>query len=300
MHSTRTPRPASRHRANAFNVVNVGILGLFALVTIFPFYYVILMSFADAAQISKIPVYLLPTTFDLSSYKILLANVAILQGFLVSLFASTAGTAFNMLITVSAAYALSKKELPFRKALMGGIIFTMFFGGTLIPYYLTVKHLGLVNSLFVLVIPAGVNTFYLIIVKNYFQRVPASLEESAKIDGATDITILVRIIIPVSAAVMATFTLFYAVERWNDWWLAMMFISKPSLKPLQIVLREIINNVQNIKSTMGKVIAMQRKPINIQSLRMAIVVLTTIPILVVYPYMQKYFATGIMIGSIKG
>lgn len=287
-------------RNGPFDYLNHLLLGIFAVVTIFPFYYVIIMSFADATRISKIPLYILPFSFDFSSYKILFQNSAVLKGFAVSLFVAVAGTLFNMLMTVSAGYALAKKTLPFRRVFMGGIIFTMFFGGTLIPYYLTVKGLGLVNNLLVMIIPAGINTFYLIIIKNYFQTIPESLEESAKMDGANEIYILIKIILPISMPIMATFILFYAVERWNDWWLAMMFISKPDMRPLQMVLREIISNLQSLQSTMAKVIAQQRRPVYVQSLRMAVVLVATIPVLIVYPYLQKYFTTGIMIGSIKG
>jgi putative aldouronate transport system permease protein len=175
----------------------------------------------------------------------------------------------------------------------------MFFGGQLIPYYLTIKRLGLIDNLLVMILPVGINTFYLIIIKNHFQSVPQSLEESAKLDGANDLQVLVRIFVPVSMPIMATFILFYAVERWNEWWLPLLFISKPNLKPLQIVLRETVSNLDNIASSTGRMYA-ARNAVNSQAVRMAMVVMTTVPILLVYPFLQKHFANGIMLGSIKG
>lgn len=290
----------TRKRLSPPDLVIHAILALFALLTIFPFYYVVIISFADQQALYRIPVYILPFSVDLTSYRVLFSDVSVLRGLLVSLFVTVTGTLLNMVLTITAAYSLSYRELPLRKLWMGLILFTMFFGGQLIPYYLTIKSLGLVNNLLVMVLPAAINTFYLIIIKNYFQGIPDSLGESARIDGAGDLTILLRIILPISMPILATFILFYAVERWNEWWLAMIFISKPRLKPLQIVLREVVSSMSTLSGSIGKTIAQQEKGITIQSFRMAMVVLTTIPILCVYPFLQKYFTTGIMIGSIKG
>jgi len=292
-------KQAKRKRSAPY-YVNMVILSLITLIMLLPFYDVIILSFANVGALGRAKVYLLPISFDLTPYKVLFSSNAIFKGFLVTALVVVLGTAFCMLITVSAAYSLSKKTLPFRRTFMILIIITMFFGGGLIPYYLTIKSLGMINNLLVLIVPAGINTMYLIIVKNYFQTIPASLEESAKVDGANDIFILLRIIIPISMPMMATFILFYAVDRWNDWWYAFIFISSPSLRPLQIVLKDALSNLDNITSPIGRTMAQKNNAYNAQSVRMAMVVITTVPILVVYPFLQKYFTKGIMLGSIKG
>ena len=230
----------------------------------------------------------------------LFLNNNVSNGMLVSIANVVVGTALCMVITMTAAYSLSKKTLPFRGFILKAIILTMFFGGGLIPYYLTVKSLGMVDSFLVLIIPNAINTFFLIIIKNYFQTIPESMEESAKIDGANDIVIFIKIIIPIAMPFMATFVLFYAVDHWNDWWTAMLFISNVRLRPLQNVLRDALSNLNNIASETGRLQAMEGKMANTQSVRMALVVITTLPILLVYPFVQKYFVKGILIGSMKG
>jgi putative aldouronate transport system permease protein len=283
----------------AFNALNVILQSFFALTMCFPFYYVVIVSLASPAAFAQSSLYILPYTFDLSAYRFLLQSNVVVSSVLVTVATVALGVAFSMAMTVTAAYALSKKTLPLRRLWMGLIVFTMFFGGQLIPYYLTIKRLGLIDNLLVMILPVGINTFYLIIIKNHFQSVPQSLEESAKLDGANDLQVLVRIFVPVSMPIMATFILFYAVERWNEWWLPLLFISKPNLKPLQIVLRETVSNLDNIASSTGRMYA-ARNAVNSQAVRMAMVVMTTVPILLVYPFLQKHFANGIMLGSIKG
>jgi putative aldouronate transport system permease protein len=224
----------------------------------------------------------------------------IVNSIFVSFFTTIVGTLVSMLISVAAGYALSKKNLPGRNIIFSFVIFTMFFSGGLIPYYLIVKAVGLVNNILVLVVPMAVNTFNVILLKNYFTTVPPSLEESAKIDGANDIYILWRIILPTSMPIIATVSLFYAVERWNEWWHALLFIQSRNLQPLQMVLREVLFNFdQAIASSIGRSIAQSKKFTYARSVQMAIVVVATVPILLVYPYLQKHFTKGIMLGSIK-
>jgi len=280
--------------------INIIILGMFALLGIFPLYYVVIISFADLVEMSKYKVYLLPLSFDFTAYKFIFFDDKVLKGFIVTIFVTIIGTLFSMLITVSAAYSLSKKTFPFRRYIMGAIVFTMFFWGQLIPYYFTVKSLGLINNLFAMIIPPAINTFYLIIMKNYFQTMPDSIEESAKIDGANDIYILWKIILPISMPILATFVLFYSVERWNDWWYALLFISNPDFRPIQIIMREIMTNLQMTTSGAGGMLSHIKKPVGMQSIKMAMVVVSTVPIALFYPLLQKYFTKGILIGSIKG
>jgi putative aldouronate transport system permease protein len=279
----------------------LGILGIFAIVSIFPFYETVILSFAKVSDIGTQKVFLYPISFDLSAYKYLIFQGSAVRGLIVSIFVTIAGTALNMIVTTAGAYALSKKTMPGRSLIFNGIIFTMFFTGGLVPFFLTIKALHLQNNILVMIIPAAVSTFYLIIMKNFFNKISPSLEESAKMDGANDITILFRIIIPVSLPVIAAITLFYAVDRWNEWWFAMIFINNTKLYPLQLVLRNIIINISSIiTNTSGMQDSLGVKKVFPESVKAAIIVISAVPILMVYPSLQKYFASGIMIGSIKG
>jgi putative aldouronate transport system permease protein len=185
---------------------------------------------------------------------------------------------------------------------MNAIIFTMFFGGGLIPYFLTIQKLGLTNNILVMVIPAAVSTYNLILMKNFFRAIPAELEESARLDGANDFTILVRIIVPVSTAIIATISLFIAVGRWNEWWSAMLFINDTKLYPLQLVLREAIMNINSISTNNTTALAMAERSRTFyqESVKAAIIVISAVPIIMVYPFLQRHFTKGIMIGSVKG
>lgn len=286
--------------SKTFEIANMLFLGILAVITIFPFYNVFILSFAKYEVVVQKLLYILPESFDFTSYGMIIREPNFYNSVLVTLFVVVAGTTLNMALTVGGAYALSKKKLPGRNIILMGILFTMFFNGGLIPYYLIVKSLGMVNSLLVMVIPTGITTMYLIIVKNYFNTIPESMEESAKIDGANDIYILIKIIIPLSAPIIATFGLFYAVDRWNDWWYAMIFINQQSKVPLQIFLRQLLVTLETSQlSTIGAAIRDTMIKIYMPGVRMAGVVLSIIPIAVVYPFLQKYFVRGIMMGSLK-
>ncbi|KRF42268.1 carbohydrate ABC transporter permease [Paenibacillus sp. Soil787] len=287
-----------------FSKVNLVIsffLGVIAILTIFPFYQTLIVSFSTIQDVGTQKVFLFPKTFDLSSYKYLMDQGLVMRGMVISILVTIGGTAINIAVTSAGAYALSKKSLPGRNAIFNGIIFTMFFTGGLIPFFLTVQALHLQNNLLVMVLPVAVNAFYLILMKNFFNTVPPSLEESARIDGANDITILIRVVVPVSLPIMATITLFYAVDRWNEWWLPTLFINDTKLYPLQLVLRNAITNVSLLlRDTTGAQMAQGTQNIYSESVKSAIIVISAVPILIVYPFIQKYFTSGIMIGSIKG
>jgi putative aldouronate transport system permease protein len=282
------------------NIILISILTILGLVAVFPFYNVIITSFASVKGLAEHSFYILPYSFDLTSYKNLFKEAQFYKSFLVTVLITVLGVIFNMFLSVTGSYALSKKKLPGRNFILGAIIFTMFFSGGLIPYYLVINSLGLVNNLLVLVIPAGFSTMYLIIMKNYFNTIPESLEESAKIDGANEFYILVKIIMPISKPFMVTFALFYAVERWNEWWNAMLFINETSKTPLQIFLRNLLVNMSvQLTSSAQAIIESQRAGVYMFATQMAAIVISSIPIILVYPYLQKHFAKGIMIGSLK-
>ncbi|NQX67181.1 carbohydrate ABC transporter permease [Paenibacillus alba] len=292
----------SRGKISTFDIGTYILLAILAVITFFPFYNVLIISFAKFDVISKSKLYVLPLSVDLAAYKLLLSDTKFWHSFLVSVIVTVTGVAFSMCISVAGAYALSKKGMPGRNGILTFIIITMFFNGGLIPFYLIVKNLGLVNNILVMMIPAGLNTMYIIIMKNYFGTLPESLEESAKLDGANDIYILLKIIIPISMPFVATFALFYAVERWNDWWYALLFISDSAKLPLQIYLREILITSSSTLNSMAMTLAEQQKTAKIYtpSLQMAAIIVTCVPIVMVYPFLQKHFTKGLMVGSIKG
>ncbi|GIP30131.1 putative ABC transporter permease protein YtcP [Paenibacillus sp. J23TS9] len=290
-----------KKKISTYDVVVYIILGIMAIITFYPFYNVLIISFARFDVISKSNLYWLPKSFDFSAYKLIFGDGKFWNAFTVSVLVTVLGVAFSMIISVAGAYALSKKGMPGRNLLLTMILITMFFNGGLIPFYLIVKNLGLVNNILVMIVPAGINTLYLIIMKNYFNTIPEGLEESAKLDGANDFMILLRIIIPISAPFMATFALFYAVERWNEWWHALIFISDSAKAPLQIYLREVLITSNSSLNSMAMTLAEQKATTKVYtpSLQMATIIVSCIPIMLVYPFLQKHFAKGILVGSIK-
>jgi putative aldouronate transport system permease protein len=237
---------------------------------------------------------------DISSYRYIFHEGEVVNGLLISVIVTVLGTLVNLVVTTTGAYALAKKSMPGRNVIFTCIVFTMFFSGGLIPYYLTIQGLHLQNNLLVMVLPVAVNAFNLILMKNFFGTVNPALEESAKIDGANDLGILLRIVIPVSLPIMATMTLFYAVDRWNEWWLPLLFINDTNLHPLQLVLRDSITNLsQTINSTTGAQMAAMTQAVYADSVKSAMIVVSALPIMMMYPFVQKYFNAGIMIGSVK-
>lgn len=292
--------PAS-HPTTAGTLLNGLLMLVLAVVTIFPFYYVVLIALSDYVTVHKQLLYIFPTSINFESFKAVFAERTFINSFFISVFVTSVGTLYSLLISSMAAYALSKDRIPGHKFLFMIAIIPMFFSGGLIPYYLTVQGVGLVDSIWVMIIPAAITTFYLLLLKNSFDDVPKSLEESAKIDGATDFTIFFRIVLPTSMPVIATMALFYAVDKWNDYYMAMLFINDIDKYPLQLTLREILQNFTRFQGTgIGAVIANQQtQVVYTRSLQMAVIVVATVPILAVYPALQKHFTKGIMLGAIK-
>ncbi len=276
------------------------ICSVIALLMVLPFYSVVIQSVATPASIAKQQLYILPTSFDLSSYKAIIDGGKFTSAFVISMIVAIAGTALSIILSICGGYVLAKKRLPGRKWLMAFVLFTMFFNGGLIPYYMNIKSLGLINNIAVMFVPNAINTFYMIIMMNYFRSIPASLEESAKIDGASYLTTLIKIIIPISKPTIAAITLFYAVDRWNEWWSAMLFIVDPKKYPMQLYLRELLIDVNNMASNnMAQAMISTLKETTAEGIKMAAVVVTVLPIMLVYPFLQKHFAAGVMVGSIK-
>ncbi len=283
----------------AMDYVLFVILGIMAIAAIFPFYQVVLLSFADMASYAAHPMYLLPYAFDVTGYKAIFSDPGFFTSVGVTLFVTVVGTTLNMLLSVTGAYVLSRKYLMGRKFFMNMIVFTMLFGGGMIPSYLVVKELHLINNIFSMILPCAISTYYLIIMKNYFMSLPESLLEAARIDGANEFVILTKVVLPISIPFLATFVLFYAVERWNEWYLANLYINKAYLYPLQIYLRNILISMSNTLNDIAKQFVTSHTRVNSTAMQMAAIVVTTVPILCVYPFVQKHFVKGVMVGSIK-
>ncbi|MCR8636458.1 carbohydrate ABC transporter permease [Paenibacillus radicis (ex Xue et al. 2023)] len=282
-----------------FDVFNVIALSLLMLVTLYPIYYVAISSISNPTELmAHKGMIWVPQGLSLKAYSMVFDNPMILKGYGNTLFIVIVGLLFNLTLTAFGAYALSRKGLYYRKQLTLFIIFTMFFSGGLIPYYLTVKGLGLTNTVWALIIPQAINTFNLIIMRTTFQAIPDSLEESAKIDGANDFVILFRIIIPISLPIMAVMILYYGVSHWNSWFNAMIFLRNRELFPLQLILREILISGE----TAGMVTGAESGDMVMlaETLKYATIMIATLPILFVYPFLQKYFVKGALLGAIKG
>ncbi|MFD7521868.1 carbohydrate ABC transporter permease [Paenibacillus chitinolyticus] len=282
----------------AFDGFNLLVLTLLMIVTIYPLVYVVFASLSDAGGLLSHKGFLWkPVGFSLDAYANVFRNPMILKGYGNTFFVVVLGLAFNILLTSLGAYALSRKSLAYRKRIMLFIVFTMFFSGGLIPFYLTVKGVGLANTLWALIIPTAVNTFNLILMKTAFEGIPDALEESAKIDGANDFVILFRIVLPLSLPVLAVMLLYYGVGHWNSWFNALIFLQERSMFPLQLILREILLQGEanaNLGASEGDVAMLT------VTLKYATIIVATVPILLVYPFLQKYFVKGALIGAIKG
>lgn len=290
----------TKKKKGLFDIFSLVILSILGLVTLFPFYNVLILSFANRGEVLRRGRYFLPYSFDLSSYLTILEEPSFVRSFLTTVFITAIGILVCMVVTTMGAYALSKKKMPGRNLIFSLIIFTMIFNGGLIPYYIILNKLGFVNNLAVMILPSAISTFYLIVMKNFFNTIPSSLEESAKIDGASDFLILIKIVIPISAPIIATFSLFYAVDRWNDWWSALIFINDPHKYPLQIFLREMLVSFNSSMLSAAAAAAMEnRKTVYLEGVQMAAIVISILPIAIVYPSLQKYFVKGILIGSVK-
>jgi putative aldouronate transport system permease protein len=276
-----------------------GLLLILVVVTLYPLLYVAFASFSDAAKLIVHKGFLFaPLGFSLQAYEGVFKNPGILTGYRNTLFILVFGVAVNLIFTGLGAYVLSRRNVMWNKWFMIIIVLTMFFSGGLIPFYLIVKGVGLIDSLWSTIIPFAINTFNLIIMRTAFQAVPDSLEESAKIDGAGHLTILLRIIVPLSMPVIAVMILYYAVDKWNGWFYASIFLKDHKLYPLQLVLREILisNSTESMATDAS---AADRFQIG-ETIKYATIMVATVPILCVYPFVQKYFVKGVMVGALKG
>ncbi|MEC0394902.1 carbohydrate ABC transporter permease [Bacillus subtilis] len=289
MHNTKAGR--------VFDVCNILFLGGVGAITILPFLYIIAGSFATEAELAQRSFFIFPKTFTLDAYKYVFSTPTFLRSMGVSIFITVVGTAVQLFFTFTMAYPLAKRHVKGRNLLLNLVIFSMLFSGGMIPTYLVVKSLGLLDTYWALILPMAINPFNLIIIKNFFQQLPRELEESAKIDGCSEIGVFWRIALPLSKPVIATFALFYAVGIWNDFFHALLYINDSAKWPLQMVLRQ-VTILSDLTATNGD--TMQNAVLPEQGIKLAVIVIATLPILAVYPFLQKHFAKGMLIGSVKG
>lgn len=276
-----------------FTVFIYILVTLFTMACIFPFFYVAAYSVMPYSEYLQNPVKLIPSRIEFAAYRQIIKMPAIWSGYRVTILITVFGVILNIILMVLTAYPLSKKDLKGRNVILVLITFTMFFNGGMIPNFYLVKKLGLYNSILSMIIPGALSAFNLILMKNFMSSIPESIEESAIIDGANEITILFRIIIPLSMPAIATFIIFHAVKQWNTFFSAIIYTSKRSLWPLMLILRDMV--VED-----GQVDIMDDgTTVQAFTIKMAAIIFTTLPILVVYPFLQKYFMKGILVGSIK-
>lgn len=279
-----------------FDTVNYTILLLIALLCVMPFIYVLAVSFTSPAEVAKGGLILWPKEWSLASYRYIFSTNTLVRSMLVSIYITVLGTIINLIFTSLMAYPLAKTHLRGRQTILLAVLFTMLFGGGMIPTYFVVKALHLTNTLWSLMIPGAISAFNLIVLKNFFQQIPDGLEDSARIDGCNEVGVLFRIVLPLSLPAMATFGLFYAVGHWNQFFNAILYINDNTKWPIQVLLREVVILAS---SSIGDstIDSTEIQPLTI---RMAVIVFATIPILLVYPFLQKHFAKGVMLGSVKG
>ncbi len=289
-------RVGKKEKFEKLDVILLIILLVWATVILLPFINVVAISFTTSKAYADTPLLLFPNPFDLESYNMLFQDSRIWIGFRTTFQLLLCALPINMLLTTTMAYGLSRSGYPGRKLILKLVVFTMLFNGGIIPLYLIVKSYGLMGSIWAVVMSTGLNTFYIIIMMNFFQALPESLVESAKLDGASEWKVLFRIILPLSKPVIATVFLYYFVDRWNEWYNAMLMIRDTAKTPLQLILRNIVLESQAMDNIVTESVDIYSFSMGI---KMAAVVVTIVPVMCLYPFLQKYFAKGIMVGAVK-
>ncbi|MNJ39337.1 carbohydrate ABC transporter permease [Paenibacillus bouchesdurhonensis] len=280
-----------------FAAVNFTLLAIITLITVLPFIHVVAGSFTTSAELAASKFVLIPKVWSFEAYKFIFSTNTIFRAMGVSIGVTLVGTLVSMFLTALMAYGLSRQDLDGRKVVNFMVVFTMLFHGGMIPTFLVVKELGLIDTYAALIIPSAISAFNMIILKNFFQNIPEGLEESAKIDGCNDFGILFKIVLPLSMPAIATISLFYAVTYWNTYMTAILYLDDSAKWPIQVLLRQIVVLASGMdhSSTLDAAV-----PPPDQTIKMAVIVVATMPILMVYPFLQKHFAKGAMLGSMKG
>ena len=288
-------RPLSSH---LFDVFNIALLLGVIFVTLYPMYYIAIISISDGKEVLLGRVRFWPRGLNLQSYQIVLRDPTIIRSLFNSILYTSTGTLINLVLSTLCAYPLSRRDFSGRKLLTLYVAITMFFQGGLIPLYLVVLQLGLLDTMWAIVLVPAINAFYMFIMRTYFQGQPTALHEAAIIDGANDVQILARIVVPLAKPIMATMLLFYAVQHWNSFFHALIFLTEKRRYPLQLILRSVV--VESTFEQMNDIGAATDFMVLEKTIRFSVIMVSTLPILLVYPFLQKYFVKGVMIGALKG
>lgn len=283
-----------------FNVINITVMLLICLVVLYPLYFVVIASITDPNIVNRGGILLYPKELYLGGYEKILDYAPIWRGYVNTIIYTVSGTTLNIMLTISAGYVLSRKDLYGKNVLMFLFVFTMFFQGGLIPTYLLVSNLGMMNTVWAMILPTAASVFNIILARTFFQStIPKELHEAAMIDGCSDLKFFFKIVIPLSKVIVAVMVLFYGVQHWNSFFEALIYLDSESRYPLQIVLRNLIimNEASSISSDPLSMIERQNQA---EQMKYGIIVIASLPMLVFYPFLQKYFAKGVMIGSVKG
>ena len=278
------------------DVVIYGVFILLSAVTLIPFMNIIAISLSDYGAVVTNKAMIFPEGLNFDAYYII-GDPAVLKSFLLTIMIVVVSTVLHLLVCLLTAYPLSKKDLPGRNIMLMFLLITMLFGGGLIPYYLVIKDLGLIDNVLVHIVPGLVSGFNIILMKNFIQQIPSSLIEAARIDGAGFFRVLFQIIAPLSKPILATLALFFGVGKWNEWYTTVLFINDPDLYPIQNILRQMV--VEGNMDTVGSGIVSRPEFTLSISIKMAVIVIATVPIMLVYPFLQKHFVKGIFMGSVK-
>ena len=283
------------------DIVKVVFLAFVVVVTVYPFWNIFIISINDATDAIRGGLYFLPRKLSLSSYAEILGRSTFLASIKVSVGRTLIGTPIAVLVTAMLAYPLSRKDLVGRKFWNLLFVFTMYFGGGLVPYYMVLKGIHMLNTFWVFIFPMMMSVYNMILIRSYIESMPDSLFEAAKIDGANDLVVFVKMVIPLSKPILMTVALFVAINQWNSWFDAYLYTSDQALKPMQSILVEILNQYQTGAST-SQAMSNAKAGVTVtpDSIRMAATMVATLPIIMVYPFVQKYFVKGIMLGAVKG
>lgn len=284
-----------------FQIFNILFMLVLIVVMFYPMWHVLCASFSDAKQLSShTGLLLMPDGFSLTAYKLMMKNPMIVKGYLNTLIILVCGLVLNMIMTSIAAYVLSRKNVKLNRYFNVFIIFTMYFSGGLIPTYLNIMELGLENTLAAIFVPGAISTYNMIVLRTGFASVPTSLEESAKLDGASHLQILTSIILPLCKASFSVIILYYAVAHWNSWFSAMLYLTDRTKYPLQLILREILIMNDTTSMVTATDVGAGDSSFVSETVKYAVIIVSTVPILAIYPFIQKYFEKGVMVGAVKG
>ena len=284
-----------------FDICNYILLTLVLFIILYPLYFVVIASFSDPMAVLGGKVIWKPVGFSLEAYGMVFRDSQVMTGYRNTIIYTLAGTTVNMVLSICAAYPLSRRQLKGKGIVMGMLVFTMFFSGGLIPTYITISRMGLLNTFAVMILPTAISVYNVMIMRTFFTNsIPYELEEAAHVDGASHIRTLLSIILPLSKPILAVMVLYYAISHWNSYFNALIYLSDQERYPLQLVLRIILIQSQSSEESMINVQGTFNRMLMSETMKYALIIVASVPVLCLYPFLQKYFVQGIMIGSVKG